>query len=80
MPLMNAMRIVESKHAAIVSAPKMRQEKGKVISDDLTALVNPALLSKDACSTGTSKVSLVIVFFVQASSTSHLVSYHRRCA
>ncbi len=79
MPLMNAMGIVETEHSTIVGAPKMGQEKCEVITDHLSAVVNPKLLAENACSAGTCKIRLVVILFVRAFSSSHLVSYHRRC-
>jgi hypothetical protein len=60
MTLMDAMRVIESEHPAIVHSRYMWQEEGEIVANDLTPFVDPNLFAKDAYPTCAPKLILLI--------------------
>ncbi len=60
------MGIVEAEHAPVVRSEPVRQEKGQVVTDRFARFVRPNLFSKDANTTGTAELRLLIRDFGEA--------------
>jgi len=62
MTLMRAMSIVKPKHTAVVPCGQVRQDEGEIVTNNLTSLIHPNLLSQNADPASTAEARLVIVF------------------
>jgi hypothetical protein len=71
MALVNAVRVIEAEYAAFVHSGKVGQQKGKVILNDLTFIVDPNLFAKNTDSTGTPKPGLVVGFLAKIAPSTH---------
>lgn len=71
---MGTVCVIEAEDAAFVYSGHRRQEKGEIVSNNFTLLVDPDLLPEDADSTGTPKTRFIIGVFAQVSLSAHIDS------
>jgi len=71
MPLMESMRVIEAKYAAVVDKCQMRQEKGEIVENNLLLRINPNFFAKNAGAARTPKAGFKIGILAQVSSCTH---------